>query len=242
MDTNKYKEYMGYLTKQNLLYFGAAVGGFYIVKSVFGFLGNYFSSRNQNNEIRSIILINKDSSSLKHLTQHELCYYLYFKVLNSVYKKMIYDFNTRRRNHFNNLEYYIKIIAQHDDELKAINENTLHIIYQELDLSKLEQTGTDPAIDMAKIKKAYYSNINIDVSKDLTVDKLKEVIETLHAKTKIYINDIKELLGHKDDHAEEKIQLIAEYRGFDYIYQRYKLEREEIEKALVQQNLSLIEK
>jgi hypothetical protein len=235
MDINNYKQYF---TGRNFLYLGAALSSMFMIKSIVGTISHWFATKGQSREILKVVHNNKDSNSLRHLNQHELCYYLYFKVLHCVYKKKLKEYDTLRRKNFDNLDRYIKIIESHNNEFKFIDENVLQLIYKELDLNG---SDTEPSIDMAKIKKAYYSNSNIDVPRDLTIDKLTELIETLHSKAKSYISELKDQ-GLKEDFSEEKLQSLAETRAFDYVYQTYSIQRDEIEKALVQHNLSLIER
>ena len=72
----------------------------------------------------------------------------------------------------------------------------------------------------------------------LDEDKLKEVITKLHHNTLLYIAKLKESYGDKFNN-DEKLQIYAEYLGFDLIFKEYKIEKEVIESALITFNLNI---
>jgi hypothetical protein len=71
---------------------------------------------------------------------------------------------------------------------------------------------------------------------------LNEIVLVLFEKTKFYLVKLREHLNYKDDYIDDKLQLIAEYMSFDFVYQKYGYEKEVIEKALHNNNLTIIEK
>jgi hypothetical protein len=76
----------------------------------------------------------------------------------------------------------------------------------------------------------------------LDYQKINEIINILYEKTKFYLSKLREHLNYKDDYVDDKLHLVAEYMAFDYIYDKFNFEREVIEKAIVQHNISIVEK
>jgi hypothetical protein len=83
--------------------------------------------------------------------------------------------------------------------------------------------------------------LDIEVPKDLNFQKIDEITKILKEKMIYYLNKIREFLKNKDEYVNDKFQLIAEFMAFDYIFQKYNLEREVIEKSIYQLNLTIVE-
>ena len=64
----------------------------------------------------------------------------------------------------------------------------------------------------------------------------------LFEKTKYYLIKLREHSNYKDDYLDDKLQLLSEYMAFDYIYKSFNLEKDVIEKAIIVNNLSIVEK
>jgi hypothetical protein len=75
----------------------------------------------------------------------------------------------------------------------------------------------------------------------LVLEKLFEVINVLFDRTKYYLLKLREQSNY-NEYLSDKLQILAEYMAFDYIFLKYNYEREVIEKAIIVNNLSILEK
>ena len=126
---------------------------------------------------------------------------------------------------------------------RSIEERILQIIYSELQEegeSHDYDSSDNENINVDEIKRIYYTNLSIQVN--VTSANLVEMIDVLHQKTKIYITEIQDHMNYKNDYIDDKLQVLAEYRAFDYIFLNYNYEREEIEKGMIEYNLIIQEK
>jgi hypothetical protein len=145
--------------KQNVVNFLAIGGGIYILKSSYNFITNYFKEKNENKEIK--ILIEKEKSKINtdlslsqnqnYNKKNEIVFSLYFKILNTVYKKNFSTFNKKRLIIFNNddIEKYINYVEEFLKNLKYVEENILRIIHEEL---KLDPESNDLKYDKINIR------------------------------------------------------------------------------------------
>jgi len=53
---------------------------------------------------------------------------------------------------------------------------------------------------------------------------------------------LREHYNKKNDYIDDRIQLLAEYMSFDFIFQKYDLDRTMVEKAMCHFDLTIIEK
>jgi hypothetical protein len=131
--------------KQNLLYIMAVGGAFYISKSTYDFFINLIKERNENKEIKNLLQKEKLKISQEILknSKNEICLQLYYKILNTVYKKDLLNFNKKRREIFNldDIEKYITFCEEYLKDLKLIEENIFKIIYSDLKIDDNAQDG-----------------------------------------------------------------------------------------------------
>ena len=124
--------------KQKLLYFLAFGSTLYITRSTYSFFSNILKERNENKEIKHIIEKEKSKSdfNLEQSNVEEKSVYLYYKILNSVYKKETSNFNKKRREIYklDDIEKYYRFVKEHLRDLKIIEENIFRIIYDELNI------------------------------------------------------------------------------------------------------------
>jgi len=67
----------------------------------------------------------------------------------------------------------------------------------------------------------------------LNQEKLQEILTVLYNMLKIYQKQIKEHYNKKQIYlTQQKIIIFAEYMAFDYVFQKFKLERKVFEKSL----------
>jgi hypothetical protein len=133
--------------KQNLVYVMAVGGACYITKSTYDLFSNIYRDRNENKEIKNLLEKEKlkiNPENLNNITfRNEICVYLYYKILNTVFKKEISKFNKKRREIFlfNDTEKYYNYVNDYIRNLKLREENIFKIIYDELkiDESSLEE-------------------------------------------------------------------------------------------------------
>ena len=92
------------------------------------------------------------------------------------------------------------------------------------------------------MKRKYYNELNLEFPKNLEKNKICEILNVLYDKTKYYLVKLREHFNKKDDYIDDKIQLLAEYMSFDFIFQKYDIDRTLIEKAMCQFDLTIIEK
>lgn len=124
--------------KQNLTYLLAIGGGIYIFKSTYEMISGFLKNRNQNKEIK--ILIQNEKAKIKqellNNSKFEVCFYLYYKILHTIFKKDIIIFTQTRRNIFNqdDIERYITYVEDYLKILKFIEQHILQIIYEELEI------------------------------------------------------------------------------------------------------------
>ena len=229
MDTLKSKPY--------LIYFLSACSGIYILKSSYNFISNYFKEKNTKKEILKIIdnyrqLIDNN----RHLSKHEQCFLMYYVILNSLYKKELTEYDENRRKNINDLELYIQIVEKSSKVIKSIEENILQIVFNEFQEDG-EHSDNENHVNTKEIKKVYYKNLDKKIT--VTSKNLIEIVEILHQKTRVYMA---EFMDHMSNKNEEKIQMIAEYRSFDYIFLNYGFDRDEIEKAIIEHEIIIEEK
>ena len=92
------------------------------------------------------------------------------------------------------------------------------------------------------MNRKFYQQLNFEVPKNLEKNKICEIINVLYDKTKYYLVKLREHYNKKDDYIDDRIQLLAEYMSFDFIFQKYDLDRTLVEKAMCQFDLTIIEK
>ena len=92
------------------------------------------------------------------------------------------------------------------------------------------------------MNRKFYQQLNLEVPKNLEKNKICEIINVLYDKTKYYLVKLREHYNKKDDYIDDRIQLLAEYMSFDFIFQKYDLDRTLVEKAMCQFDLTIIEK
>lgn len=135
--------------KQNLLYVLAIGGVCYISKSTYDFIFNLFKEKNQFKEIKNLIQKERAKLSNEQIAtiQQEFILNLYYKILHTVYKKEIQNFNLKRRELFNidDIERYLLFVEDYLKDLKLNEESIFRIIYDELKL--------DFSIDILKADK-----------------------------------------------------------------------------------------
>jgi hypothetical protein len=71
--------------------------------------------------------------------------------------------------------------------------------------------------------------------------KINDTIQILQEKVIYFLNKICNECKIKQDKICDKLQLIAEHLAFDFIYQKYNIEMESLEKALYLGNLTVVE-
>ena len=71
------------------------------------------------------------------------------------------------------------------------------------------------------MKRKYYKELNLEIPKNLERNKICEIINVLYEKTKYYLVKLREHFNKKEDYIDDKIQLLAEYMSFDFIFQKY---------------------
>ncbi len=221
----------------------AIISGLYLIKSSYNYLSSLFKDKSLKKEIIDIIYKHKSIlEDNKDLSKPEQCFLLYYIVLNTIYKKELADFNNKRRKVHNDLDQYISVVEKHNQEFKFIEERILQIIYSELNEEAEAEDINDnnDIINVNQIKNIYYSSIKTEVN--ITSANLVEMIDILHQKTRIYVTELQDHLNYKNDYIDDKLQVIAEYRAFDYIFLNYSYEREEIEKGMIEYNLIIQEK
>jgi hypothetical protein len=136
--------------KQNLMYVMAVGGAAYITKSTYDLFSNLIRERNENKEIKNLIEKEKLKFNPENLNnenyKNELCVYLYYKILNTVFKKEIAIFNKKRREIFasEDLEKYWNYLIEYIKNLKLREENILKIIYDELKIDESQQEELKP--------------------------------------------------------------------------------------------------
>jgi hypothetical protein len=92
------------------------------------------------------------------------------------------------------------------------------------------------------LNRKFYQQLNLEVPKNLEKNKICEIINVLYDKTKYYLVKLREHYNKKDDYIDDRIQLLAEYMSFDFIFQKYDLDRTLVEKAMCHFDLTIIEK
>ncbi len=92
------------------------------------------------------------------------------------------------------------------------------------------------------MKRKYFADLNLEIPKSLDKNKICEMINILYDKTKYYLTKLREHFNKKEDYIDDKLQLLAEYMSFDFIYQKYDIERNIIEKAMCEYDLTILEK
>ncbi len=92
------------------------------------------------------------------------------------------------------------------------------------------------------MNRKFYQQLNLEVPKNLEKNKICEIINVLYDKTKYYLVKLREHYNKKDDYIDDRIQLLAEYMSFDFIFQKYDLDRTLVEKAMCHFDLTIIEK
>ncbi len=92
------------------------------------------------------------------------------------------------------------------------------------------------------MKRKYICDAIIEIPKNLDKNKVSEIITVLYDKAKYYLTKLREHFNKKEDYLDDKIQLLAEYMSFDFVLQKYDIERNVLEKAMCEYDLTIIEK
>jgi hypothetical protein len=92
------------------------------------------------------------------------------------------------------------------------------------------------------LKRKYICEEKIELPKNLDKNKVCEIVTVLYDKAKYYLTKLREHFNKKEDYLDDKIQLLAEYMSFDFVYQKYDIERNMLEKAMCEFDLTIIEK
>jgi hypothetical protein len=237
-------QYLNSTAKNNMLNILAIGGGIYVLKSIYDTISGYFKESNEIKQIKSIIEKDKslNNSEMSRLSKNEICYLLYLNILHTVYRKHISSFNKRRLALFksDDMKSYIACIEDYLEKSKLIEQNILQIIFEELKIEKEGSDFTYEKINISELKRKHYNDTSIDLPKNVDKNKIREVVIVLFDKTKIYLAELRKHYHKKDNH--DKLQLIAEYMAFDYIYQEHDIDRDVIEKAMSFYDLTIIEK
>lgn len=133
--------------RQNITYLLAVFGAGYILKSSYDVISSYLKDLNYNREISKIIenekaTINQELSADSKL---QICFYLYYKILQTVYTKELSDFDKKRRFYFelDYLDKYISCVEEFLKNLKLIEQNILLIVNDSLKLEGSNYTNQD---------------------------------------------------------------------------------------------------
>ena len=136
--------------KHNLMYAMAVGGVIYITKSTYDIFSNLLRERNENKEIKNLIEKEKLKFKPENLNnenfKYEICVYLYYKILNSVYKKEIAKFNIKRRDIFasEDIEKYWNYLIEYIKNIKLREESIIRTIYDELKIDENQQEELKP--------------------------------------------------------------------------------------------------
>ena len=105
---------------QNALLTAGVFSALYLVKSTWSFISSYYKDKNEGQEIKAIIEKEKNKIPSEDLAKNETIFFMYYKILYTVYKKDFADFDIKRRAIFNsdNIEKYTTYVKTHLKTLK----------------------------------------------------------------------------------------------------------------------------
>lgn len=205
------------------------------------------SNNNTNNELKSNNSSNtqenkqqKKFNSLNKKNDLEFYYYVYLKCLKSIYEQDINCFETQRRKLFkeNNILKYVIYVEKFYSNFKFKEDYLLKRIYKELAFSEsLEFDIKFTDINTNSINSKYYEDLELEVPKDLDLEKMNEIIVALFDQTKENLVKLQNALNLNESTLSENEYLIAEHLAFDYAYFKYNLTETQIRKALINLNL-----
>jgi hypothetical protein len=131
-----------YLNKQNVVYVLAIGGICYIVKSTYDYFSSSLKEKKENRQIKS--LIEKEKSNItsdviknknsKHMK--EIYFYIYYKVLYTVYQGEFSDFIKKRRKFFSSSDVgnYFNYSLEFIKNIRPVEQNIFQHISEELDV------------------------------------------------------------------------------------------------------------
>ncbi len=221
--------------KGNLLIISTSIGGMYLLKEIYNSYKSYQKINNCFKQIDLIIenKINKENENESNIEEKALS--IYYKSIKKLLDKEYSSFETKRYTLFkhNKLIEYIELSNDYFLNIKHKEQHIFNYIIKKLKLKSLNCSLNSSDIMPNTINKDYYYELDINIPKDLTKEKVKEVIVILFDKTKEYLNKVLLMTNQNDkEMIEPRYSLISEYLALDYIKDKYNISENQFKKAI----------